>query len=168
VTVLRGGVAPPRPSPFGDLVKTDPTDPAELARKAIFDDLFDLIGPRHMGLMSYLDGGVRKNRYAWSEHAAELGDAIDNWALAAGLDIADWVAITTRHWSRYQRGQITVYVYPLERVAEDVDARRGATAEERVLLGGYLDSDHACNHEGFCAWPGVGPALVLGLEGTNA
>lgn len=168
MTVLRGGATPPRPSPFGDLVKTDPTDPAELARKAIFDDLFDLIGPRHMGLMSYLDRGVRKNRYAWSEHAAELGDAIDNRALAAGLDAADWAAITSRHSTCHQRGAITVLVHSLERIAADVDARRGATAEERVLLGGYLDPAHACDHEGFCAWLGVGPALVLGLEGTNA
>lgn len=108
------------------------------------------------------DGGARQ-RYAWTDGGAELGDRIDREALATGLDAADTFHITDLHIQTSHRGRIRIDAHPLRPILADVLARVRCPEDRRAALNRFLE--YAAHHNGQTTprtprWMGVGPTLL--------
>lgn len=109
------------------------------------------------------DGGMQL-WHAWTEGGDVLGDQVDDVAMAAGLDAADWLDLTIRHQQDSTRGRIVIKAHPLRPILADVQA--GARAEdglrEAVLRCLRIAAQEAGRAPRATAprWLGVGPVLT--------
>ncbi|MEV6404012.1 hypothetical protein AB0M58_13845 [Streptomyces bobili] len=109
------------------------------------------------------DGGTRI-RYAWTTGGDTLGDHIDQLAMAAGLDAADWLHIGDRHQQTHTRGRVEIWAYPLRPVLADVQRDVRSPEERREGLRCLLvkASEVTGQQPGALTvrWLGFGPALT--------
>lgn len=109
------------------------------------------------------DGGMHL-WHAWTEGGDVLGDQVDDLAVAAGLDAADWLDLTIRHQQVSSRGRIVIKAHPLRPLLADVQGGAGAPADLREALLRCLR--YAAQESGRAPrdivprWLGVGPVLT--------
>ncbi|MEU0087221.1 hypothetical protein [Streptomyces sp. NPDC006274] len=102
-------------------------------------------------------------RYAWTAGGTALGDHIDALALAAGLDAADWMHITSEHAQHSTRGRIEIQAHLLRPILADVQAQLRCPDQrreglERVLAKAAELTETTAYR--MPRWVGVGPALL--------
>jgi len=109
------------------------------------------------------DGGATIH-YRWTTGGQPLGDHVDQQALAAGLDAADWLHIGDRHARRSTRGRFTVEAFALRPVLADVAAGVRAPQEQRAgilrILACAAQHTGQTPRPGCPRWLGMGPALL--------
>ncbi|MEV0016624.1 hypothetical protein [Streptomyces tendae] len=109
------------------------------------------------------DGGA-KIWHAWTEGGQPLGDQVDQHALAAGLDAADWLHIGELHSERSSRGRFDTEAFPLRPILASVRNGERCPDHRRAGVQSFLDA--AARQvgrrpvPGIPRWLGVGPALV--------
>ncbi|WP_046500753.1 hypothetical protein [Streptomyces odonnellii] len=108
-------------------------------------------------------GGVTI-RYAWTNGGADLGDRIDLLALAAPLDAADWIHITSEHVQTSHRGRIEIQAHPLRPILADVQAGVRCPTDRNEFLLRVIDlaatETGQTPRPGMPRWIGVGPTLL--------
>ncbi|GAA2929498.1 hypothetical protein [Streptomyces enissocaesilis] len=142
-----------------------PTGNPAPVEKAAVDGILDGFEPETFLWINFYrpDGGVRV-WHAWTAGGTSLGDRIDQLALSAGLDSADWLHIADRHAELSTRGQIRIEAYPLRPVLADVQSGVRSPEDCREKLRRVIRA--AANMTGQTPrtetprWLGVGPALV--------
>lgn len=109
------------------------------------------------------DGGARV-WYAWTDGGQPLGNQVDDHALAAGLDCADWLHIGDRHCQQSTRGRIDIQAYALRPILTDVQAGVRSPDDRRTALRRLIDcaAEHTGQtpRPGVPRWLGVGPTLL--------
>jgi hypothetical protein len=99
-------------------------------------------------------------RHAWTGGGTELGDRIDLQAVAAGLDSADWLHITSQHAQSSARGRIEIHAHPLRPILADVQSGVRCPEGLRAYLHRVLDASGQTRRPGMPRWDGVGPTLL--------
>ncbi|MBD0670067.1 hypothetical protein [Streptomyces sp. CBMA156] len=138
------------------------------AEETFADGLADMFKPETFLWISVRqpDGGAHVH-YRWTEGGRELGDRIDNQALAAGLDAADNCYITGLHLEDRQMGNTHIQVHSLRPILADVEA--GVRAPEDVQASLRRVIQLAAEETGQYViaanpvvprWLGVGPRLL--------
>lgn len=109
-----------------------PTGDARPVEKAAVDGIADGCPPETYLWIEFHrpDGGVRI-WHAWTDGGQPLGERVDQLALGAGLDAADWLHIGDRHCEHSERGRIRVQAYALRPVLADVQAGERGPEERR-------------------------------------
>lgn len=109
------------------------------------------------------DGGLRV-RWGWTRGGVELGNHIDELALATGLDIADNFHLCDLHKRVTFRGRVRVEAHPLRPILADVAAGIRCPKDRWDGLHRVLEFAAAERNqptpEGLPRWRGVGPALL--------
>ncbi|MFI8085903.1 hypothetical protein ACIF6L_34575 [Kitasatospora sp. NPDC086009] len=114
------------------------------------------------------DGGSHVH-YRWTAGGRELGDHIDQAALAAELDSSDTLYIANRHLTEHEHGEVLIQAHPLRPIQADVVAGVRAPEGERAKLRRIIQL--AAEHSGrydiaanprVPRWFGVGPKLLTG------
>ncbi|MET8609728.1 hypothetical protein [Streptomyces misionensis] len=109
-------------------------------------------------------GGGARIWHAWTEGGQGLGERVDQLALAAGLDAADWLHIGNRHHNIQHRGRIRIETVPLRPVLADVQAGERCPEDRRNGLQRVLDfaaAETGRTHPvSLPRWVGYGPTLV--------
>ncbi|MFG2404209.1 hypothetical protein ACGFR8_07695 [Streptomyces brevispora] len=149
---------PPRPvlTPTGD------PGPVELA-------VLDSIAAGHdpetfLWIVIHRPDGGAGIRYAWTAGGTTLGDRVDDHAMTAGLDFADWLEITDRNSQHSTRGRINIQACALRPILADVTNGYRAPEDRREGLRRVIrcaaETTGQTPHPGFPRWFGVGPALL--------
>jgi hypothetical protein len=146
------------------LIPTGDPTPVE---KAAVEGIADMFEPEtYLSIEFHRPDGGARCWHAWTAGGAPLGDQADQHALAAGMDAADWFAITSRYGTEYTRGRIHTTAYPLRPILADAQAGRGDGGDWRrkldALVRDYCGATRqpAPSHR-FPRWMGVGPRLVV-------
>ena len=153
--------APPMAAPLALAPTGDPT-PVE---KAVADGIAADAEPEMFLWINFHrpDGGIRI-WYAWTIGGQSLGDRIDQLAMAAGYDAADWLHIADRHEQVTTRGRVEIKAYPLRPVLADVQAAERGPQPRRDCLQSVLREAAAISGQAPCKsiprWLGFGPALT--------
>jgi hypothetical protein len=132
-------------------------DAAPVERAVVLDAAVDHPPQTLLSVTVQVPGGARVWK-AWTTGGLLLGDRIDQYALAAGRDGADWLHLTTRHEQFSTRGRVEIRAYPLRPVHADLTAGVQAPGLIRealrraVALAGRPP-------ETVAPWLGFGPAL---------
>ncbi|MFJ8606308.1 hypothetical protein ACIRH0_03840 [Streptomyces sp. NPDC093675] len=142
-----------------------PTSGRTPLQQAVLDDITSLHAPEtFLWIVCPRPDGSAVIRYSWTRGGAPLGDRIDQLALAAGLDAADWLHIGDRHSQPSTHGRIKIEAYPLRRILADVQS--GVRIPEvrregirRVIESAAEMSGHT-TLRGLPRWVGVGPTLL--------
>ncbi|MER7707267.1 hypothetical protein ABTX81_30740 [Kitasatospora sp. NPDC097605] len=138
------------------------------AEQAFVDDLPLLLEPELFLWISVRqpDGGARVY-YRWTEGGEELGNCIDQAALAAGLDCADNFHIANRHLTDSQNGQVRIQTHRLRPIQADVTAGVRAPESERAGIRRLIHyvalekgQEEIARNPVVPRWLGVGPALL--------
>ncbi|MFJ2780196.1 hypothetical protein [Kitasatospora sp. NPDC087315] len=138
------------------------------AEQAFVDGLADGFEPETFLWISIRqpDGGARVF-YRWTVGGRELGDRIDQAALAAGLDCADNFHIANQHLTDTQNGPVRIQAHPLRPIQADVATGVRAPEAERDGLRQiiYLVATDKGQHDIAAnpvvpRWLGVGPRLL--------
>jgi hypothetical protein len=147
------------------------TDARPVQRAAVLE-IADQFGPlKWLDIRFPLPGGGLRLTSAWTPGGDRLGDEIDTVALAAGMDMADWLAIVDRHHEVTYRGKIQIVVHDLPPIRNDVALRYGADRDFRGRLrAAYAEwcSEWPFDWVGLPRWHGVGPYLLGGTTQTEA
>src|SRR5690606_1494846 len=97
-----------------------------------------------------------------------LGDRIDQFALAAGLDAADWMHIADLHQQTSWRGRFETWAYPLRPVLANVHGDERAPDYRRDGLRRVLqkaaEQTGSTPPTGPLQWLGFGPTVVKGRK----
>jgi hypothetical protein len=144
------------------LIPTSDPTPVE---KAAVDDILDGFDPEtFLWIVFHRPDGGAHVWYAWTDGGAPLGDQVDQRALAAGLDAADWLHIGDRHCQHTTRGRIEIQAYALRPILADIhngirgpEDRRAAL--RRVIACAAAESGQT-PRPGCPRWLGVGPTLL--------
>jgi hypothetical protein len=103
-------------------------------------------------------------RYAWTAGGQPLGDRIDQIAMAAGYDAADWLHIADRHEQTTTRGRVEIKAYPLRPVLADVQSGERGPHERRERLRRLIHLATGATGQtpdtSIPRWLGFGPALT--------
>ena len=105
------------------------------------------------------DGGCTV-RYAWTGNGTCLGNRVDQLAIAASLDAADWLHIGDRNSTRTTRGRIAIDAFRLHGVLADV--RDGARCPEDRRDAVRRAIAYAAGLTGQTPRPGVPRCLGVG------
>ncbi|MFE4829933.1 hypothetical protein [Streptomyces sp. NPDC056672] len=118
-------------TPMRPLVLT-PTGDATPVEKAVADGIADGFDPETFLWLNFRrpDGGSRI-WYAWTTGGQSLGDRIDQLAMAAGCDAADWLHIADRHEQTTARGRVDIKAYALRPVLAGVQTGVRSPEERR-------------------------------------
>ncbi|WP_405759511.1 hypothetical protein OG234_13500 [Streptomyces sp. NBC_01420] len=109
------------------------------------------------------DGGATV-RHTWTTGGQPLGDHVDQVALAAGLDAADWLHIGELHSERSHRGRFAIEAFPLRPILHSVQAGERCPDGRRGDVRRFLTA--AAHHTGrqpvpgIPRWIGMGPVLI--------
>jgi hypothetical protein len=151
-------------TPMRPLVLT-PTDDPTPVEKAVADGIADGFEPETFLRLNFHrpDGGVRI-WYAWTAGGQPLGDRIDQLAMAAGYDAADWLHIADRHEQTTTRGRVEIKAYPLRPVLADVQSGVRSPEERREGVRRILRKASEITGQPprtlTPRWLGFGPALT--------
>ncbi|MCX5434740.1 hypothetical protein OHU11_41920 (plasmid) [Streptomyces sp. NBC_00257] len=151
-------------TPTRPLVLT-PTGDATPVEKAVADGIAAGFEPETFLWLNFRrpDGGSRI-WYAWTAGGQPLGDRIDQLAMAAGCDAADWLHITDRHEQTTARGRGDNKAYALRPVLADVQTGVRSPEERReglrrvLLKAGEVTGQTPRTLTP--RWLGFGPVLV--------
>lgn len=109
------------------------------------------------------DGGVRI-WHAWTTGGQPLGERVDQLALGAGLDAADWLHIADRHCEHSERGRIRIQAHPLRPVLADVQGGECGSEERRAHLARVIqvaaETSGQTPRTPATTWFGFGPTLA--------
>ncbi|MFE6551668.1 hypothetical protein ACFVHS_25155 [Streptomyces sp. NPDC057746] len=139
-------------------------DPRPVERAAV-DSILDGFDPEMFVSFAFHrpDGGCHI-WHAWTDRGPALGDHVDELALAAGMDAADWLHIGDRHSLISTRGRIRIEAYPLRPLLADVRAGERSPEQRRDALRRVLEAAAAeygrIAPPGLPRWIGYGPTLV--------
>ncbi|MGY0065122.1 hypothetical protein ACWY4P_54040 (plasmid) [Streptomyces sp. LZ34] len=142
-----------------------PTGDARPVEKAAVDGIVDGFEPETFLWIVFHrpDGGARV-WYAWTDGGATLGNRVDQLALAAGLDCADWLHIGDRNCQRSTRGRIAIEAYALRPILADVltGVRAPGDRRDKVLrfIACAAEETGQTPRPGVPRWLGVGPTLL--------
>lgn len=144
------------------LIPTDNPTPVE---KAAVDGILDNFAPEtFLWIVFHRPDGGARIWYAWTEGGQPLGEQVDQHALAAGLDAADWLHIGDRHCEHSTRGRIDIQAYALRPVLADIrsgvrgpDDRRDGI--RRFIACAAAETGQA-PRPGVPRWLGMGPTLL--------
>ncbi|WP_328434523.1 hypothetical protein [Streptomyces sp. NBC_00425] len=122
----------------------------------------------YLGFCFYRPDGGARVWHSWTRGGDVLGDQVDQLALAAGMDSADWLHIGDRHCTTSHRGRIRIEAYRLRPVLADVQAGERSPEDRRAGIRRILD----CAAEqtgttipaGVPRWVGFGPHLLTVLN----
>lgn len=148
-----------------DTVPLVPTNDRAPVEHAVVDDIASTAEPETFLWITFHrpDGGATI-RYAWTAGGETLGNHIDQLALAAGLDGADWLHITDRNCQHSTRGRITIDAYLLRPVLADVQNRVRCPEPRRDgirrVIASAIDATGSPAQPVVPRWPGVGPSLL--------
>jgi hypothetical protein len=142
-----------------------PTGDARPVEKAAVEGIADGHPPETFLWIEFHrpDGGVRI-WYAWTAGGQPLGEKVDQLALGAGLDFADWLHIGDRHCEHSERGRIKVQAFALRPILADVENGERGPDERRDGLRRFLRA--AAAETGQTPrltrpqWLGFGPTLI--------
>ncbi|MFE7963441.1 hypothetical protein ACFU0X_10365 [Streptomyces cellulosae] len=102
--------------------------------------------------------------YAWTDGGEPLGDRIDQVAVAAGLDAADWMHIADLHQRTSWRGRFETWAYPLRPVLAAVHGDERAPDYRRDGLRRVVQKAAERTGQqpraGRLRWLGFGPIVV--------
>lgn len=152
------------PTSSAPLTLTPTGDPTAV-EKAVADGIAAVGEPESFLWINFHrpDGGVRI-WYAWTIGARPLGDRVDEIAVAAGYDAADWLHIADLHERITTRGRVEIKAYPLRQVLADVqaDVRGPRTCREglRRVLDAAAEATGGRQGMSIPRWLGFGPALT--------
>jgi hypothetical protein len=142
-----------------------PTGDARPVEKAAVEGIADGFPPETYLWIEFWrpDGGVRI-WHAWTTGGQTLGDRIDQLALSAGLDFADWLHVGDRHCEHSARGRIKVQAFALRLVLADVQAGEHSPEERREGIRRFMRAAAAETGQTprtpTTTWLGFGPTLV--------
>ncbi|MFD8609376.1 hypothetical protein [Streptomyces sp. NPDC059631] len=111
------------------------------------------------------DGITARIRSAWTAGGPTLGDRIDQLALAAGYDAADWLHISDRYQLSTERGRVKTWACQLRPVLADVQSGTRGPEDRRehvrriVLKASELTGQAPRTLTP--RWLGFGPALIF-------
>jgi hypothetical protein len=146
-----------------------PTGDPKPVEKAVVDSILDDFEPEtFLWIVFHRPDGGAHVWYAWTVGGHPLGDKIDQAALAAGYDTADWLHITNRHRTDHHRGRVEIQAHLLRPIEADVrnghrdsgttrDGVRRILATAAEMAGQYRSADAPVPR-----WMGVGPTLLTG------
>jgi hypothetical protein len=146
------------------LIPTGDPTPVE---KAVVDGILDDFEPEtFLWIVFHRPDGGAHVWHAWTAGGHPLGDSIDQAAIAAGYDAADWLHITGRHRTDHHRGRVEIQAHPLRPIEADVHngLRDSGTTRDWVcrflataagMAGQRRPADAPVPR-----WTGVGPALL--------
>ena len=147
-----------------------PTNDPRPVEYAIADGILDNFEPETLLWITIPqpDGGLHVH-YRWTAGGEQLGDRIDQAAVAAGYDSADWLHLIGRHSSEHYRGRIKIMAHLLRPIEADVHHGRRApkekTNEVRRIITAALELSGRADNSSVPVvprWAGVGPALLTG------
>lgn len=102
--------------------------------------------------------------YAWTAGGQPLGEKVDQLAVSAGLDFADWLHIGDRHCEHSERGRIKVQAFALRPILADVQGGERGPEERREGLRRLLRAAAARTGQTprtvHPRWLGFGPTLI--------
>ncbi|WP_330479873.1 hypothetical protein OG301_39370 (plasmid) [Streptomyces platensis] len=142
-----------------------PTGDATPVEKAAVDGIVDGFDPEtFLWIVFHRPDGSARIWYAWTTGGTSLGDRIDDLALNAGLDVADWLHIGDQHCEHSTRGRIDIQAYALRPIFADVQAGvRGPEDRRdglRRVIACAAEKTGQTPHPGVPRWLGVGPTLL--------
>lgn len=144
----------PAPTALRILPSSADPRPVELAVAA---DVADASPPETYLQMSFFrpDGCIRL-WHGWTSGGDRLGDRIDQLAVTAGRDMADYMHIADRCVTTSTRGRIEIQAYALRAALADVQGEERGPQRWRDGLA------ERCFSGRTPGWFGFGPALVKG------
>lgn len=144
------------------LIPTDNPTPVE---KAAVDGILDNFAPEtFLWIVFHRPDGGARIWYAWTEGGQPLGEQVDQHALAAGLDAADWLHIGDRHCEHSTRGRIDIQAYALRPVLADIRSGVRGPDDRRDGIRRFIAYAAAETGQtprpGVPRWLGMGPTLL--------